>query len=64
MKMDELVKRYRVVDGTKFRLADIDPADTWKLKAKDQAHDWLACGWQNSAACRRSFTPRTGGRCC
>ena len=44
MKMDELVKRYRVVDGTKFRLADIDPADTWKLKAKDQAHDWLACG--------------------
>jgi len=44
MKMDELVKRYRVVDGTKFRLADIDPADTWKLKSKDQAHDWLAGG--------------------
>jgi PPK2 family polyphosphate:nucleotide phosphotransferase len=44
MKMDELVKRYRVVDGTKFRLADIDPADTWKLKSKDQAQEWLAGG--------------------
>jgi PPK2 family polyphosphate:nucleotide phosphotransferase len=44
MKMDELVKRYRVVNGRKFRLADIDPGDTWKLKSKDHAQEWLAGG--------------------
>ena len=44
MKMDELVKRYRVVNGKKFRLADIDPGDTWKLRSKDHAQEWLAGG--------------------
>jgi PPK2 family polyphosphate:nucleotide phosphotransferase len=44
MKRKELVKRYRIADNKKFRLADISPGDTWKLKSKDQAQEWLEKG--------------------
>ena len=44
MKRTELVERYRVAENKKFRLADIDPADTWKIKSKDQAQEWLEKG--------------------
>ena len=44
MKRTELAKRYRIADNTKFRLADISPADTWKLKSKEQAQEWLGKG--------------------
>ena len=44
MKLDEVVKRaraltrpYRVDDGKKFRLADVDPADIGHLKSEDKA---------------------------
>jgi len=44
MKKQQLVQRYRVTDGKNFRLARIDPADTWKLKSKDHAQEWLEAG--------------------
>jgi len=44
MKRTELVKRYCIADNRRFRLADISPADTWKLKSKDQAQEWLEKG--------------------
>jgi PPK2 family polyphosphate:nucleotide phosphotransferase len=44
MKRRELVKRYRIAENKGFRLADVKPADTWKLKSKDQAQEWLEKG--------------------
>jgi len=44
MKRTELVKRYRIAENPKFRLADVDPADTWKLKSKEHAQKWLEEG--------------------
>jgi PPK2 family polyphosphate:nucleotide phosphotransferase len=44
MNKKELAKRYRVGNGKKFRLADYDPADTWKLKSKEDAKGWLEQG--------------------
>lgn len=46
MKIDKLLKRYRVEHGKRFRLADHDPADTHGLKSelKPQAKELLADG--------------------
>jgi PPK2 family polyphosphate:nucleotide phosphotransferase len=46
MKIEKLLKRYRVEQGKKFRLKDYDPADTHGLKSelKPQARQWLAHG--------------------
>src|ERR1039458_10762008 len=44
MKRTELVKRYRIAEQKAFWLADIDPADTWKLKSKEHAEEWLEKG--------------------
>jgi PPK2 family polyphosphate:nucleotide phosphotransferase len=44
MKQLALAKRYRIDDGRTFRLADVDPADTWKLKSKEHAGQWLEAG--------------------
>ncbi len=44
MKRIELAKRYRIAENTKFRLASIAPADTWKLKSKEHAQKWLEEG--------------------
>ena len=44
MKRTELVKRYRIAGQKAFRLADINPADTWKLKSKEHAEKWLEDG--------------------
>jgi PPK2 family polyphosphate:nucleotide phosphotransferase len=44
MKRNALIKQYRVEDGKKFHLDDFDPADTWKLKSKEHAQDWLEKG--------------------
>jgi PPK2 family polyphosphate:nucleotide phosphotransferase len=41
MKKSDLAARYRVANQKKFRLADIDPADTWKIKSKEYALKWL-----------------------
>jgi PPK2 family polyphosphate:nucleotide phosphotransferase len=44
MKRTELVRRYRIAEQKAFRLADINPADTWKLKSKEHAEEWLEEG--------------------
>jgi PPK2 family polyphosphate:nucleotide phosphotransferase len=44
MKRAELVKRYRIADNKQFRLADMRPDDTWKLKSKEHSHEWLEKG--------------------
>ena len=44
MKRSELVKRYRIAENKDFRLADVKPADTWKLKSKEHAQEWLEKG--------------------
>jgi PPK2 family polyphosphate:nucleotide phosphotransferase len=44
MKRAALVKRYRIADEKKFRLDDVRPGDTWKLKSKHHARTWLQKG--------------------
>jgi PPK2 family polyphosphate:nucleotide phosphotransferase len=44
MKRSELANRYRIAEDPGFRLAAIDPADTWKLKSKEHAQKWLEKG--------------------
>src|SRR5262249_35976432 len=44
MERQKIVKRYQVDSGKKFRLKDFDPDDTWKLKSKEHAQEWLERG--------------------
>jgi len=44
MERQQIVKRYQVDNGKKFRLKDFDPDDTWKLKSKEHAQEWLEKG--------------------
>jgi PPK2 family polyphosphate:nucleotide phosphotransferase len=44
MKRKDLARRYRIADDKKFRLKDIDPGDTWKLKSGEHARQWLEEG--------------------
>jgi len=44
MKKSALTKQYRVQNGSRFDLKHFDPADTWKLKSKEQASEWLEQG--------------------
>ena len=44
MKPREFAKPFRVVDGTRFRLKDFDPADTLGLKSKEHAQKSLERG--------------------
>lgn len=44
MNKKALAERYRVTDGKPFRLRDFNPSDTWKLKSKEHAHEWLEEG--------------------
>jgi len=40
----DFAKPFRVDDGRKFRLKDVDPGDTGGLHAKDEAREWLRQG--------------------
>src|ERR1019366_6056630 len=44
MKRSELIKRYRIAENNDFRLADVKPTDTWKIKSKEHAQEWLEKG--------------------
>jgi PPK2 family polyphosphate:nucleotide phosphotransferase len=44
MKRTELPRRYHITSGKNFSLADYEPADTWKLKSKEHAQEWLEKG--------------------
>ena len=41
---EKLIRDYRVTDGRKFRLKDIDPGDTGKARSKQEAQDLLDRG--------------------
>ena len=45
----DFAKPFRVDDGRKFRLKDVDPGDTGGLHAKDEAREWLRQGVQRLA---------------
>jgi PPK2 family polyphosphate:nucleotide phosphotransferase len=44
LKAGKFVARFRVDDGRGFRLKSVDPDDTGRLKAKEEARDMLARG--------------------
>jgi PPK2 family polyphosphate:nucleotide phosphotransferase len=44
MKRTQLIQHYRVADNKKFRLTDIAPSDTWRIKSKEHAEEWLKEG--------------------
>ncbi len=61
MKLDDIVKRarkfsrpYRITEGEKFRLKDIDPGDTAGLGAEDKARakEILQIGVEGLARCK------------
>src|SRR6185312_2311067 len=45
-RSQKLANRYRITNGDKFKLKDIDPSDTWKLDTddKDEAKEALSEG--------------------
>ena len=73
MKLDKLVERareladrYRVKDGERFRLSDVDPDDTAWLKEEDKPSPRRRSSGasRRSPSCRTCSTPRTAGACC
>ena len=64
MLKDELIKRFMVTNGEKFRLADFDPGDTVGLDIdKEEARELLAAGTGVCMPCRSASMPRGAGRC-
>ena len=49
MKTGKLAHKFRIDDGKKFRLKDVDPADTWHWKSKENADEALAEGIARTA---------------
>ena len=45
----DFAKPFRIDDGRKFRLKDVDPGDTGGLHAKEEAREWLRQGVQRLA---------------
>ena len=48
-KITQLATRYRIADGARFDLKDVDPRDTGKCRSKENAHDLLAHGVEKLA---------------
>jgi PPK2 family polyphosphate:nucleotide phosphotransferase len=44
MNWEQLVSKYRVSSPKHFRLSETDPGDTWKLKSKEHAAEYLERG--------------------
>ena len=40
----EVAARYRISNGSRFRLADISPADEWGASLKDNAENLVSAG--------------------
>ena len=49
MKTGKLANKFRIDDGKKFRMKDVDPADTWHWKSKEHADEALAEGIARTA---------------
>jgi PPK2 family polyphosphate:nucleotide phosphotransferase len=43
-RSEDFARPYRVEEGRKFRLKDVDPGDTGELRSKEEAREWLATG--------------------
>lgn len=43
-RSEDFARPYRVDEGRKFRLEDVDPEDTGELRSKEEAREWLAMG--------------------
>jgi hypothetical protein len=41
-KLRDFARAYRITNGARFRLADVDPADTAHLESADSAQEFLA----------------------
>jgi len=66
MKIDKLLKRYRIEDGKHFRLKDHDPADTHGLKSelKPQAKELLADGVKELSGLQNILAAQDRWDCC
>ena len=63
----EFTAPYRIADGRKFKLKDIDPGDTGDLEAEDKPRGEGGAADRGSRrwpSCRTSSTRRTDGPCC
>ena len=63
-RIRKFVKPYRVDDGKKFRLKDIDPATPRGSTRRRRRRSWSRKASATSRRCRTSSTPRTSGGCC
>ena len=66
-KAREFAKPFRVTNGGKFRLKDVDPGDTLGSKSEDKPRAKEALASRASRrwrSCRTCSTRRTAGRCC
>lgn len=63
-RVEHYVKPFRVTNGKKFRLNDIDPGDTAGLKSKEQAEEWLAKGVEWLADLQGKLYADSRWRCC
>jgi len=73
MKIKEIIERsqkfaapYRVTNGKKFRLKDIDPGDTGAVTSEDKLRQKSSSkqALKYSSNCRMCFTRRISGRFC
>jgi hypothetical protein len=57
---------YRVTEGKKFRLKDVDPKDTGELTSEDKprAKEALRTGIKPWPICKMCSMRRTAGHCC
>ena len=61
MKARDYSKPYRITDGKKFRLDDVEPAETRWVKDEDEATDLLKEGVEVLSDLQEKRT--TAGRC-
>src|SRR4051794_26354127 len=61
-RVAKLIDRYRITDGRKFKLKDIDPDDTHGIKSKEQAAELLKAGVEQLAELQdRLYASNTWG---
>ena len=59
-----LAKRFRVTNGKRFRLKDIDPEDKGPIMSKAQAERWLIRGVAKLARLQEKLYAQDRGACC
>ncbi len=59
----DFAKPFRIDDGRKFSLKDVDPGDTGGLHAKDEAREWLRQGVQRLADLQEKLYAQDSWEC-